>query len=190
MTSRAAYQITATWIDIHIRPMTTSSGRLASLRKSICMPMQAIRKYRKTVPTLDAPASSSRRTRVKLNIRPPRVESTTTQTNGASRLNCEDQGALALNQADAGSAMACDRPTMPKAQATITIRSDSTGMRAFAASWAAMRCFISSSALVSAPLRASMASARFARNSRVAISRLAMATSTTANCPNSVASTS
>ena len=53
-----------------------------------------------------------------------------------------------------------------------------------------MRAFISSIARVSAPERASICAERLARNSSVAISALAMATSTTANWPNSVASTS
>ncbi|MNL73499.1 hypothetical protein D3C87_1989650 [compost metagenome] len=44
------------------------------------------------------------------------------------------QGALAPNQADRGSARACDRPTAPKPTPTMKIRSFSEGMRAFSVS--------------------------------------------------------
>ncbi|MNU82013.1 hypothetical protein D3C71_716910 [compost metagenome] len=98
------------------------------------MPMQAIRKYRNTVPSREAPADSSRRARVKLSASPSAVDNSTTQTNALSRLNWLAQLTWALNQPLNGAAMACASPTPPSATPTITIRSVRLGMRAFCAS--------------------------------------------------------
>ncbi len=133
------------------------------------MPMQAIRKYSSSEPRREAPAPSRVRARVKLRLRPSVVDSTTTHTNGASRLNCEAQLTLPLNQAASGAPMACDRPTPPKATATISIRSVRLGMRSCSAWKRAMRSFSSSIAEVSAPLRASIFAARPARKISAAI---------------------
>ncbi|MNT18308.1 hypothetical protein D3C72_1535000 [compost metagenome] len=119
---------------IQMMPSRNSHGRSSSASRSICMPMQAIRKYRNTVPRREAPAASSRRARVKLRVRPIAVDSRITQTNWLSRLNWLAQLTLALNQPDNGAAMAWARPTPPSATPTITIRSVMLGIRAFCAS--------------------------------------------------------
>ncbi len=131
--------------------------------------MQAIRKYSSNEPMREAPPPSSVRARVKLSSRPIVVDSTTTHTNGAPRLNCLAQATLAANQAAVGAAIACAKPTAPNARPTISIRSVRLATRSCCAWNCAMRCFRSSMPRVSAPLRASIAAARGARKISTAI---------------------
>ncbi|MNV20140.1 hypothetical protein D3C71_1110290 [compost metagenome] len=174
---------------IQITPSRNSHGRSISDSRSICMPMQAIRKYRNNVPIFEAPAASRLRARVKLNTRPIRVDSITTHTKDEFNEALLAQLTLSPNHPANGVANACARPTTPRPTPTMTIKSVRLGLRELLASYSAMRRFMSSMAEVSAPLLASMACERPANHSSTAIHRLAQATSTTANWPKVVAST-
>ena len=70
---------------IHSTPRANSHGFSSSASRSICMPMQAIRKYRNIEPHFDAPTPSSSRARVKLRPRPMKVASSTTQPTQAAK---------------------------------------------------------------------------------------------------------
>ncbi len=129
-------------------------------------------------PSVEAPAPSSSRARVKESTSPAVVASTTIQKNVLVRLKRSSEGAVRPIHAASGSAITCDSPITPKPIAMSSMRSVSVGMRAWRSRNSVTRRRSASMADVSAPMYASMAVERLARKSSTASQTFATRMST------------